>query len=422
MAPPEKRRSNQPIFWAAGIVLVIAAVFAIRAMTREVVKVNVAQVSYQTLSSSVPTNGKVEPVEPFQAHATTPGVLEKIYVSEGDHVVPGQLLLRMDDADIRARLATAQASLSQAELQLSDIEHGGSSEERGNFSSNTNSAKLEQESAAQNLASLETLQQKGAASASEVTAAKQRLNSAEVALGNANTHSAQRYGSSDKANAQARVAEARAAVNAANAALAAADIRSPYEGTVYYIPYSQYEFVPAGEDMMDIADLNKLLVRAYFDEPDIGRLKDGQPVTITWDAKPGKVWHGHMSHAPNTVITYGGTRNVGEGIISVDDARGDLTPNSNVLVRVTEEQRSNVLSIPREALHTDGSKNYVYKIVDGKLQQTPIQIGSLVTNTNVEIVGGLRPNDTVVLGPATAGTELFNGLAVKPVKPAKPVK
>jgi hypothetical protein len=90
-------------------------------------------------------------------------------------------------------------------------------------------------------------------------------------------------------------------------------------------------------------------VTAYFDEPDIGNLANGQPVTITWEAKPGVTWHGHISQAPTTVISYL-TRFVGECFITVDDAGGDLKPNANVNVTVTTAQHSHVLSVPREAL------------------------------------------------------------------------
>src|SRR6185312_4108062 len=134
----------------------------------------------------------------------------------------------------------------------------------------------------------------------------------------------------------------------------------------YSVPVSAYDFVPAGEDLLDLADLNKIQVRAYFDEPEIGKLAVGQAVKIEWAAKPLQVWHGHISIAPTTVITYG-TRNVGECLITVDDARGDLLPNTNVTVTVTTSQRFNVLSVPREALHTEGVSDFVYRVVDGKL-------------------------------------------------------
>jgi len=416
MAKPEQKTSTtNSVFWISALVVLVGAVFSIRAMTREAIRVMVAPVSYQTLSSQVSTNGKVEPVEPFQAHAPAPGVVQRIYVDEGAHVAAGQLLVKMDDVDAKSRLASAESSLAQAQLQLSDLQHGGSNEERNSFSNNISTAKLEQQSAETNLKALQLLQQKGSASANEVASAEQRLRSANLALSNASSHASGRYGADDIASAKARVEEAKASVAAAQDAITATDIHSPYSGTVYSIPVSEYDFVQAGEDLMDVADLTRLQVRAYFDEPEIGKLKDGQPVTIVWAAKPNQVWHGHIEHTPTTIIAYG-TRNVGECLITVDDAKGDLAPNSNVTVTVTEAQRSHVLSVPREALHTDGARNYVYTIAEGKLRQTPVQLGALVTLTDVEIAGGLQPNDIVVLGPVNPSKELAPGMAVKPVR------
>jgi HlyD family secretion protein len=173
---------------------------------------------------------------------------------------------------------------------------------------------------------------------------------------------------------------------------------------------STYDFVPAGETLVAVADLNKMQIHAYFDEPEIGKLAVGQAVKVAWDAKPNQTWHGHISIAPTTVITYG-TRNVGECIITVDDARGDLLPNTNVIVTVTTAQRFNALSIPREALHTDGG-DFVYRVINGKLVRTPVQVGVATNLIRAEITGGLTDKDTVALG-AINNRELSNGLAVK---------
>jgi HlyD family secretion protein len=416
MAQAEQKRSNLFLLWVAGIAVLIAVVYSIRSLTRTVVRVVVAPVTYQTISEIEPTNGKVEPVEPFVAHAAGNGVIQNIYVDEGQHVKVGQPLLKMDDTDARSRLAAAQASLAQAKLQLADLERGGDSEAHLTYSSNIASAKLEQRDAAANLRTLQTLQKKGSASESEVAAAQQRLDAANLALSSANAHATTHYSADDRSAAQARIHDAEVAVQAAQSAISDADVHSPINGTVYYIPVSEFDFVHAGDDLIYVADLTKLLVRAYFDEPEIGALRNGQPVIITWPAKPLQVWHGHIEHIPNTIINYG-TRNVGEGIITVDDATGDLPPNSNVTVKVIEDTRTHVLSVPREALHTDGSRNFVYTIVDGKLRQTPIEPG-LLNNTNVQILSGLSANDIVVLGPADPGQELSNGLAVKPVNKA----
>jgi HlyD family secretion protein len=413
MPTTETRRIN-PIA-VTGIVLAVAAlgIFAIRMFTREVVEIRAAPATYQNLLSTVSTNGRVEPIEYFQAHAPAPGVVAKIYVELGQLVKKGDLLIRMDDADAAARLATAQAALRSAEAAAHDIAQGGTQEERIALSADLNRAQMQKQQAERDLAALKQLQAKGAASAGEVASAEQRLQAANATLSNVQQRQTDRFSPADKSKVQAQLNDARAAVAAAQKALANANIRSPLAGTVYSIPVSQYDFVPAGEDLMDVADLNRLQVRAYFDEPEIGKLAVGQAVKIVWDAKPNRTWHGHISRAPTTVITYG-TRNVGECIITVDDAQGDLLPNTNVTVTVTTSQRFNVLSVPREALHTEGTSDFVYRVAQGRLVRTAVQTGA-INLTRVEIMSGLTDKDTVALR-ATSNRDLSNGLAVRIVE------
>ncbi len=114
------------------------------------------------------------------------------------------------------------------------------------------------------------------------------------------------------------MADAQAAVASAENNLANIDIRSSISGSVYNVPVAQYDFVRDGDDLLDVADLNHIQVRAYFDEPEIGKLAIGQPVKIVWDAKRDEAWHGHVALVPTTIFTYG-TRNVGVCIITIDD-------------------------------------------------------------------------------------------------------
>ncbi len=413
MATPGKSRFTIPIIGASVLVLVVLGVFGIRSLSRDPIEVRVAPATFQTLLKEISTNGKVEPIEEFQAHAPFPGVIQKIFVNVGDHVTSGQLLVKMDDTDAKARIASSTAALTSAQLGDQNLRQGGSVDERTRFSTEISFDKLEQQSAVTNLTAVQALFAKGAASAAEVTSAQQRQRAADLALANAQQRSTQRFGAADFSNSASNLANMRAGLAAAQAQERNVDIHTPLSGTVYSIPVSQYDYVPGGDDLLDVADLNRIQVRAFFDEPEIGGLARGQAVKIVWEAKPGSLWHGHIERAPTTVITYG-TRNVGECIITVDDARGDLLPNTNVTVTVTEMARPNVLSIPREALHTDGARTFVYRILDSKLVHTPVVAG-VVNLTSVEIVSGLALNDTVVLDARGSSQELSNGLEVKPV-------
>ena len=411
---PTSNRATQLAIWGAALIVILAAVYAIRSLTRERVSVRAAQAVYQDLIKTSRTTGKVEPLDDFQAHAQVAGQVQEIYVDVGDKVKAGQLLLKMDDADALARLASANSTLRAAELATSDIEHGGSQDERNTYANDLSRAQLQRHEDAASLTALEQLQQKGAASPAEVAAARAHIQADDGTLHSIQQHSTQRYGEADRARAQAQLADARAAVAAAERAYAGADIRTPIAGTVYNLPVSQYDYVSLdNNDLVYVADLKHLRIAAYFDEPEIGDLAVGQPVTITWEAKPGMTWHGHITQAPTSIITYG-TRNVGECFIDIDDADGVLQPNANVIVKVTTAQRLHVLSVQHEAVRDlNGPQPYVFRILHKKLVRTNVQTG-VINLTQVEITSGLAEGDSVALN-ATTNRDLSNGLEVTPV-------
>lgn len=406
----EKGTSNSRIWlWVAvGVAALVVAGYL--RTNRKLVEVRAADVERQSISSSVSTNGKVVPSQDFQAHAAMSGEVKQLLVSLDEKVRAGQELVRMDDTEARRSVAAAQATLASAKATLNAMEQGGTQDERIASKGDLDAALAQQTQAKNSLASLLRLQAQGAASANEVSAAQQRVSDANTKVSQLQTRKTSRYSADEIAAQRAQVAQAQAALNAAQAALAAVDVRAPFAGTVYAVPVSQYDFVNSGEALLDVADLTKLQVLAYFDEPEVGKLAIGQPVTIVWDAKPGMVWHGHIFEAPTTIINYG-TRNVGECLITVDDAKGDLLPNTNVTVKVTTMQHQDVLSVPREALHTVGTNNFVYRIQDDTLVKTPVQVG-VVNLTRVEITGGLSSGDMIALGAKT-DEELSDGLHVK---------
>jgi HlyD family secretion protein len=410
MAQNESQRSRG-WWWALALVVVLLIIFLYVHFSHQAVAIRTARVARQDIISTVSTNGKVEPIDDFQAHASAPGVVDELYVHLGQQVQKGQPLVRMDDTNPLRDIAAAQANIDSATTTLHAMQQGGTADELITEKTNLAQAQLQLQQNQASLGALQKLQAQGAASANEVAAAQQRLEDTQVHLEQLQSRRSGRYSSGEIDSQRAQVAQSQAALGAARRGFANADIRAPFAGTVYTIPVAQYDFVQAGETLLGIANLNKLQVRAYFDEPEIGSLKAGQAVNIVWDARPNQVWHGHIVEAPTTVISYGATRNVGECVITVDDATGDLLPNTNVTVRVTTLFLPSVLSLPREALHTEGARDFVYKVVDGRLVQKPVQVG-VVNLTRFEITGGLKEGDTVALG-ATTDVDLTNGLQVK---------
>jgi HlyD family secretion protein len=355
----------------------------------------------------------VEPQVNFEAHAPYAGVIEKRYVHEGQRVTEGTLLIALNDTDARTREAAALASLRSAQATYNATLKGGTQEERLTLAGDIERTRTERDQAQHDVDALKKLQLTGAASANEVAAAEQRLASANASLQVLLQRKTQRYDADDVARSKSAFEDAQASYTAAQAVLNQANVHAQFAGTVYSIPVSKSEYVQQGDRLLQMADLSKMQVRGYFDEPEIGKLRVGQPITIEWDARPGQVWHGHVARVPSTIITYG-TRNVGEVLITIDDADEHLLPNTNVRVSVEVANEGNALNIPRDALHTDRGTSYVYRLQGGTLHRAVVKVGNL-NLTQVEILSGLREGDVVALG-STNGQPIGDGMAVVEVK------
>lgn len=377
--------------------------------TRSRVPIRVGAAERSALRSTVPTNGKVEPQVNFEAHAPYSGLIKMLDSHEGEKVSKGALLLTMDDTDARARLATALAALKSAQANYTAITQGGTQAERLALSGELSKAEIDRDQAQRDLEALQKLQLTGAASASEVAAAQERLNTDNAMLANLQQRKTGSYDTGDIGRAKAALADAEAGYAAAQQVVNQANIHAPFDGTVYSIPVSTTEYVDQGALLLQMADLSKMQVRAYFDEPEIGKLRVGQQVTILWDARPDRLWHGHIARVPSTIITYT-TRNVGDVLVTIDDADNDLLPNTNVRVTALVANEPNALNIPREALHTENGQPYVYQVRGNTLHRVPVVVGNL-NLTQVEIVRGLKQGDVVALG-STNGQPIGDGVPI----------
>ena len=409
----ERKQLDRRWIWLGAAVVIVLVFFAARALTRDRLPVRAAQVAHQSLESTISTNGRVEPEVNYEVHSPISAIVKAVYVRPGDVVPAGKLLLQLDDVAARARLATAESGVKAAQAALEVIEQNGTVEQRQAAAADVARDKLDRDQAQRDLAALSKLASTGAASSSELAAARQRLATAEANLQAAEQSVQSRYSSSELARARAALVDAEASRRAAEAVLAQTSVHAPVAGTIYKLDAGATEFAEDGKLLLEMADLSRERVRAYFDEPEIGRLAVGQKIQIKWDAKPGKMWTGHIERVPITVITYG-TRTVGEVIIHVDDVDGQLLPDTNVTVTVTTSSESNVLSIPREALHSENGKSYVFKILNDELLRTPVTIGT-INLTQVAILSGLKDGDWVAMG-TTNGQPLQEGVAIKRVR------
>jgi HlyD family secretion protein len=396
---------------AAGIVALLIILLLIYFSRSRNLAVRAVTVERGTISSQISTNGKVEPLQNFEAHAPGPTTVRHVYVHEGQKVKKGQLLLQLDDADARAQAARAAAQLRASEAGLNAVNSGGTREEVLAAEAELVKARTDQEAATRNLEALKRLQTQGAASAGEVHDADNQLQRANAQLHLLEEKKTKRYSGSEIARVQAENNEAAAGLHAANDLLSKTNVRSPLDGVVYSLPARENAFVNQGDVLIEVADLSKVLVRTFVDEPDIGRLTPGQRIDLTWDALPGRRWSGTVTVVP-TSVQHRETRNVGELTCIVDNTDMKLLPNVNVGVSIITAEHSNALILPREAVRQDVAKPYVYEIVDGTLKRHEIET-SVSNLTQIEVTG-LREHAAVALN-STSGKPLSDGLEVRVV-------
>jgi HlyD family secretion protein len=365
------------------------------------------------LVSTISTNGRVEPEHNYELHSPISTTVKAVYVQPGDVVSAGKLLMELDDTVARARLASAESGVKAAQAALEDTTHNGSQQERQMAAADQTRARLERDEAKRSLETLTQLKSSGAASASEVAAAQDRMKAAEASLHAVNQGVSNRYSPAEVERARAALADAEAGLTVARAVETQTEIHAPVAGTVYSLDAKPTEFVEEGKLLLQVADLHKERIRAYFDEPEIGKLAVGQKIQIKWDAKQGRTWNGHIERTPVTVINLG-TRSVGEVLVKIDDLDSELLPETNVTVTATTSSEANALTIPREALRSENSKTYVFKVVGGSLQKVPVVTGAL-NLTQVAVHSGLAEGDMVATG-SVSGMPLREGVPVKVVQ------
>src|SRR3954451_17682317 len=367
---------------------------------------------HEDIVNSIVTNGKIEPEEDFQAHAPMATTVKKIYVHEGDVVKKGKLLVQLDDADGRATAAKALAQLKAAEADLNSVGAGGTHEEVLNNQSALVKAHGELEAAQRNFDAMRRLKESGAASDAELQDADSRLKQAQSNVQVLEQKlKGGRYSRPEVARVQAQADEARATYQAAQDLLHNSNITAPRDGMVYALPVRESAYVAQGDLVVGVADLKHIQVRAFVDEPDIGRLAKGQRVDITWDAIPGRVWQGTITRIP-TSVSLQGSRTVGQVTAGVDNSDLKLLPNVNVNVTVITAQHPKALTVPREAVRQDkNGSRFVFRIENDELKRVPVET-AVSSLTPIEIAKGLNEGDRVALS-SVFGHDLKEGMRVK---------
>ncbi|HEV2197796.1 MAG TPA: efflux RND transporter periplasmic adaptor subunit [Candidatus Acidoferrum sp.] len=386
-------------------------------------KISAVTPERQNLISSITSNGKVEPLSPYVMRAQLDTLVEKVNVSEGQQVRKGQLLMELDVKDAAAQLAGTRAKLLQAQEDLRAARAGGKADEAAKVVGDLQKAQADRDRFQKNHDALVHLITQQAATKDELALNDLGLlkAQAEVTRLTAAKQEFDRSVKLDTDRSALQVDQLKNEVAALEEKVRQGRVIAPADGTVYSLgrneksePLKAGDYVKVGDLLAEMADLHKVRVKAFIDEPDLGGLEENEPVKITWDALPNKIWLGKTEIIPKQVVQRN-TRSVGELSCSVNNDKLDLLPNANVNVRINSRERLGVLSVPRGAVEIEGGRRYVFvvklsQLGVGKstLEKREIRVG-IADATNYEVVSGLQEGELVAL---PGDVDLQDGMSV----------
>jgi len=398
----------------------VTAIVLIRLSGRPpVAKISAVTPVRENIVSSVSSNGKVEPISPFVMRAQLDTFVEKVRALEGQAVKRGQLLLELNVKDAAAQLAEARSKLLRAEDDLRAANAGGRPDEAARATGALATAVAQRDRLQRNHDALVRLVAQEAATKDELAANDTELTKAQadVTRLSAAKQEFDRGVKLEANRADLQVQQVQTEVAALEEKVRTGRITAPADGTLYSLPVKAGDYVKVGDLLAEMADLHKVRVRAFIDEPELGGLEPGQQVKITWDALPNRSWSGKTEVIPKQVVARG-ARSVGELLCNVDNENLELLPNINVNVRINSKERTNVLTVPRGAVAAEGGQRFVFVVKrngfgvgKSQLEKRQIHVG-IADATNYEVTGGLQESELVAL---PGDVELKDGMAVRVV-------
>lgn len=338
----------------------------------------------------------------------TSGKVVALGVDIGTYVKRGQMLVRLDESELKLRVDQAAAQLEQAKAAVRQAEEKIGLRPGQAFDPNrvaeVAAAKVTFELAEKNLQRAEKLIESGDVSRSffdEQRARRDQLKEQyEVAVAQAR----QNYAGVDVS--RTNVANAQAALALARKSLSYAVIPAPIDGFVAERTADLGEYVSPQQKVVTIVRTNPLRIRIDIPEQAIPEVKVGQSVSITTSAWPDKNFAGRVARIAPNVSAQSRTLTVEA---EIENGSNALKPGQFATVRMLQERAEPAVLVPARAVINEAGVSRVYVIKDGHAEQRLVQTGQ-TDGDMIEIRSGVAADELV----ATSNLEqLTDGIAVK---------
>jgi HlyD family secretion protein len=439
-------------------VLVLLAIFVgvtVNQSRKNVVTVQTGKAQRQDLATVVSASGEIKPKTYVNIGANAYGKITHLYVKEGDHVKKGQLLAQLENVQSSADVNANEASLQAAQTDAIAADAALKTSEADMLR-----AQADYERNKQDWDRAQSLFKDGLISKSDFDSRKNAWATADAGLTQAQARVAQAKAQGD--SAAKHTAQARANLTRVTDVLQKTTYNAPYDGVVTNLPVREGESVvigiqnALGSTLMTIADMSVITAEVKVDETDIVNVHLDEPAEITIDAIPKKIFHGKVSEiGDNAIVRSSGVSTSQQAtaseeakdfkvVVTLTDPPQDLRPGLSTTAKITTAMRSNVLSVPIQALtlrtkeqmdqqnNAPGSVHAaapaakevasktkkeddlqgVFVIRNKKAMFVPVTTG-ITGTTDIEVLDGLKEGDEVITGTYKVLRTLRPGSSVK---------
>jgi HlyD family secretion protein len=451
--------SAKKIIVIVAIVLVLAGIVIASILHGQanVTKVATGKVGRQDLTSIVNGTGQIKPLTYVNVGATAFGRITHLYVKEGDHVKAGATLATVENIQPQATVAAQEAGIAAAHT---DITSFLAAEKTAEANILQGQADLEQKKLDFNRAQALYNDKLIAKQDFDAKKAAYDMSAATLAQRQAALAQARAQTDSQRGHTNQAIASQRANYDALDKTIS----RAPFNGLVTNVPVREGETVvvgiqnAGGSTIMTLADMSVITAEVKVDETDIVNVALNQPVDVTVDALPGRIFKGHVTEVGDQALlrttglsTTQSTTGTEEAkdfkvVVTLDKASDDLRPGLSATAKITTAHKPDVLTIPIQALvqrdpaqekilaanggkpPTNGAATpagaaarsqvvqgvYVLQMDHKKRRVHFVPVTTGITGaTDIEVLTGLKDGDQIVTGRYRILRALKSGTAVK---------
>jgi HlyD family secretion protein len=403
--------------WVAGVLALIAlALFGW--LTLRAPRVDALELRRAPLLRTLQFSARVATLSRVDIGSTVTGRVAQVLVSEGAQVRKGELLVRLESDELRAALAQAVAAEQQAAARIAGLRSSGRSSAKAGLAQADSTLKAAQAE----LTRTQQLVAQGFVSASRLDDVQRAVDVARAQQAAARAQiQANADAGTDVVQAQAQLALARAATQAAQARLVQAAVSAPADARVLSREVEPGQIVQPGKALLSLALAGPTQLSAQVDERFLDQLQVGQQASVLADAFAGQRFTARVLSIAPAVDAQRGAIELKFALEQQPPAflREDMT----LSVELETARREQALALPLSALRTQAGNGSATVLVvrDGRAQVQTVRLG-LRTLDAAEVLQGLNAGDLVLLGDEVkAGARVrVQTLPWQPGKPATP--